>query len=124
MTYKRAIYILELQNHKYYIGRSERIPERLKQHFKGYGAIWTKKHKPIKVLDILEEKNLFSEDNITKEMMLKYGIDNVRGGSYCKVKLSKPEEEFLTKELRSIMNLCYFCGEKNHFFRNCKKKSG
>jgi hypothetical protein len=22
------------------------------------------------------------------------------------------------------MNLCYFCGEKDHFFRNCKKKSG
>lgn len=122
MIYKRAIYVLELQNNKYYVGKSERIPERLKQHFKGYGAVWTKKHRPIKVLDILEEKNLFTEDNITKEMMLKYGIENVRGGSYCKVSFSKMETKFLQKELRGLMDLCYFCGEK-HYFRNCTNRN-
>jgi predicted GIY-YIG superfamily endonuclease len=43
---KTNIYILKLQNNKYYIGKTNDINSRYKQHLCGSGSAWTKKYRP------------------------------------------------------------------------------
>ena len=117
-----AIYILKCINDKYYIGKTnDCVKYRFKKHKKGRGAIWTKKYIPVEILKVYNNCDNFDEDKYTKIYMDKYGIDNVRGGSYTKLKLNNNTIEFLQKELLSIHDKCYGCGEKGHFIRDCIK---
>ena len=47
------IYILKLEKGKYYIGKSNKLNKRLTDHFTLYGSGWTKKYKPVKVIETI-----------------------------------------------------------------------
>jgi len=51
--------------------------------------------------------------------MDKYGIDNVRGGSYCTLKLSEYDKQKAQQTINSVMDRCYICGMSGHFVNNC-----
>lgn len=84
----RALYVLELENHNYYIGQSANLKGRLKKHFKGKGSAWTQQNKPIKLIETREISGLdYSEAEIlenvlTLEYMKKYSWQCVRGGFF------------------------------------------
>lgn len=120
MIKNTVIYILKLNNNNFYVGTTSNLPRRLRDHFNHRGSVWTKKHKPLEVLDILENKDIFSEDNITKQLMFLHGFNHVRGGSYCRTELTPCDITTLTKEYRSAYNLCFKCGEP-HMSYKCKK---
>lgn len=44
MSSSISIYILELENNKYYIGKTTNSNFRLKQHYNSDGSVWTKKY--------------------------------------------------------------------------------
>lgn len=88
MTY--FIYILRLAEGKYYVGLTKDLYHRLDQHFHKKGSEWTKLYEPIEVEKVIESDSSFDEDKWTKIMMEKYGIKNVRGGSYISIEL-QPE---------------------------------
>lgn len=48
------IYILALKDSCFYVGRSMNASQRIKKHFAGMGSAWTKLHKPIGVLKVIE----------------------------------------------------------------------
>jgi len=112
------IYILELNNGKYYIGKTSSPFFRIKTHFNAKGSEWTKIHKPVKLLELIEGDD-YDEDKYTKIYMDKYGIDNVRGGSYTSVKLDRETKNQLNKISNSINNRCFKCGKEGHFAKNC-----
>ena len=113
------IYVLQLEDNKFYIGKTENPQFRLNNHFNFNGSVWTKKYKPLKVLKIIPNCNNFDEDRYTKEYMSKKGINNVRGGTYCKIKLDNDEIELLKKEINGANDCCYICGSNQHFANNC-----
>ena len=113
------IYILLLKNNKYYIGKTKNPSFRLDDHFNHKGSEWTKKYHPIKVLKLISNCSNFDEDRYTKEYMFKKGINNVRGGSYCKIKLNNDEINLIQKEINSASDCCYICGSTQHFANNC-----
>jgi predicted GIY-YIG superfamily endonuclease len=113
------IYILQLEDNKFYIGKTDNPGFRLNSHFNYNGSTWTKKFKPIKVIKLIPNCNNFDEDRYTKEYMSKKGINNVRGGSYCKIKLDNNEIELLKKEINTACDFCYICGSNQHFAGNC-----
>jgi hypothetical protein len=115
------IYILQLNENKYYVGKTNFPHFRLCQHFSGEGSCWTNKYNPIKVLELIKDCDDYDEDKYVKITMGKYGIDNVRGGSYNQIELSEVQIQLLQKELKTTQNICYNCGENGHFISECDK---
>ena len=114
-----TIYILQLEEEKWYIGKTTDLERRIGQHFLGKGSAYTKKYSPIAVHEVIENCTSFDEDKYTKIYMTKYGIDNVRGGAYCKIELTAEEHKHLSKELKSTNEQCYKCGSSDHFSNKC-----
>lgn len=113
-----SIYILELENGKYYVGKTKDTNNRIKKHFKGYGSEYTRKYKPVKIDKI--HYNSTDELKYTLEYMKKYGIDNVRGGPFVKLILPKEYVVTIKQIISSEEDRCFNCGEKGHFVRDCK----
>jgi len=89
------IYALQLQEGKYYIGKTNKPQIRLESHFNSHGSEWTKIYKPLKVIELIPNCNDYDEDKYTRIYMDKYGIHNVRGGSFVSVKLEKSTIDIL-----------------------------
>lgn len=113
------LYILQLTNGKYYVGKSKDAMKRFEEHKSGTGSAWTSKYKPIKMIELRDLKDHHDENNVTKDLMKKYGINNVRGGSYTQVKLPDDVEYVLQKEQMGNADVCYKCNLASHFANNC-----
>ena len=118
------IYILKLENNKYYIGKTDNPKIRLDNHFKKGGSSWTKKHTPTQIEAIFPECDVFDEDKYTIKYMEKFGIENVRGGSFCKISLANENKNLIQRMISSATDCCHFCDEKGHFSSYCKSKKG
>ena len=116
------IYILELSNNKYYVGKTTNPNFRIESHFNNGGSEWTKKYKPIRLLELISNCDDYDEDKYTRIYMDKYGVNNVRGGSYVQIKLSEETINNLEKMNRGTNNKCFICGESNHFANKCPNK--
>lgn len=133
-------YVLKLEDGKYYVGRTNSPKFRLDDHFSGDGSLWTSIYQPVEVVEFRKTKDECDENDTTIEYMKKYGIDNVRGGSFCKEHLDKDEkhtlkkiiggddlnendDKILNKLANGDSNCCYRCGRKNHFISNCYAKT-
>jgi predicted GIY-YIG superfamily endonuclease len=117
------IYVLKLEGERYYIGKSNNVTKRYQQHLNGEGSAWTKKYKPINLEKTIKNVSVFEEDKITKEYMIKYGIDKVRGGSYVEINLSDFQLDALKMEIFAAYDACTRCGRKGHFIKDCYAKT-
>lgn len=113
-------YALELDCNKYYVGKTSRdVSTRFEEHKYDNGSQWTAFYKPIKIIEHYQSDSQFEEDILTKKYMIKYGIDNVRGGSYTKMLLDDWQIKSLQHEFKSVSDCCYNCGKQGHFANAC-----
>lgn len=117
------IYALQLEQDKYYIGKTTNPSFRLEQHFSSGDSFWTKKYKPITILEIIPNCDDYDENKYTIKYMEKYGINNVRGGSFCEIKLSDNNKITLKQMINGVNDKCYICGKNTHFANDCKNFS-
>ena len=113
------VYVLKLQGGNYYVGKSDDVIGRFQEHMRGNGSAWTRKHKPISIVESLDGVSVFEEDKVTKQYMAKYGIEKVRGGSYVMEELSEFHKEALNMEIWAAKDCCTQCGRKGHFVKDC-----
>ena len=113
------LYVLRLSGGRYYIGKTANLKSRIAQHMDGQGSAWTRKYKPISVIEERRNVSPFEEDSLTLEYMSTYGVDKVRGGSYVEIVLSDEQKAELNNKIRSATDACMRCGRKGHFVGNC-----
>lgn len=90
------LYGLELEGGNYYVGMTayKDAIRRYEQHVAGTGAVWTRIHKPVRLMEVrnigvMSRYNAcLLEDKMTLEYFNKYGMAKVRGGKLCMTKLS------------------------------------
>lgn len=115
------IYVLKLEDNKYYVGKTTNPAFRIENHFSKNGSAWTRKYKPLKIEALIPDCDDYDEDKYTKKYMDKYGIENVRGGSFVSVELDENTLSHLTQMSNGTNDKCFKCGMKGHFTKNCKK---
>ena len=114
------LYILKCKNGKYYVGTTKLdVTIRLAQHMKGRAAAWTKKYNPLWIEKELNNCDAYDEDKWTKIYMDKYGIKNVRGGSYSQMELPSESIKVLEREVNHANNKCLNCGKNGHYIKQC-----
>lgn len=123
MTDTFYVYVLKLQNDCYYVGSTKKFVQRMDQHLDSKGSLWTKLNPPLYIENLTVTTNRFEEDRMVKQYMCDYGIDKVRGGSYCTKILTNKTKEFLIREIRHAKGQCLICGSDTHFIRDCKRFS-
>ena len=119
-----TIYILCLTNNKYYIGKTNNPQKRILNHFQHQGSAWTKKYQPISIEKVINNADNFDEDKWTIKYMQIYGIDNVRGGSFCSIQLSESNKQTLQQMITGSSDCCYKCGQIGHFIQDCHEQDG
>jgi hypothetical protein len=86
-----------LEQRKIYVGFSARpVGYRFLEHFNHKGSKWTSQYRPIDVLETHPGgKN--DEDEMTLQMMHRYGWWCVRGGRWCRVEMNGPPKEYVKR---------------------------
>ena len=123
-TNEDVIYVLRLCDGKYYVGRTNNISRRLEEHKNGKGSEWTKFYPPSgpNPMELHPCLSSADEDYRVKMMIMKYGIENVRGGSYCNVVLTQQQIASLNLEMNTSKDLCFNCKKPGHYANKCPLK--
>ena len=120
---KNYIYVLKLVEDRYYVGRTSNILRRIKEHFTEDGAVYTKKYKPLKVIEIEEEKSNDQERIKTLSTMEKYGWEKVRGYCWCSLLIKKPKIKNNNKNKKVVELIPNKNDEKLEFFYCVENKN-
>ena len=116
------VYVLECKNGKYYVGRSKKPAARITAHKAGRGSEWTRKYPVIRCIrQVLGDG--FEEEKQTLMCMAEFGVNNVRGGSYCQLELSAADFAKARQTLTAAQDRCYKCGGAGHFAKKCAAAS-
>tara|TARA_B110000196_G_C20836525_1_gene516263 strand:- start:320 stop:670 length:351 start_codon:yes stop_codon:yes gene_type:complete len=76
------VYVLKCKNQKIYVGFTK-TEKRISNHFTNFTtSSWTDRYPPVNIIKVLVDKPKKLEQWLTQFLMVKYGINNVRGGSY------------------------------------------
>jgi hypothetical protein len=112
-----TIYILSLQQGKYYVGKTqpEGVHSRVHAHVEGRGAAWTRKYPVIRLLKVVKDCSAWDEDKETLRMMSEHGWQNVRGGRYCQMELPASDIMQIEASIRAATDKCMLCGSDDHF---------
>ena len=110
------IYVLKCENNKFYVGRSINIYNRIYQHSqKINSANFTKLYKPLELIEVFITEDSFEEDKTVKKYMNRFGIQNVRGGTYSEIQLSPNKIKCLQDEINHSNGICYRCKQRGHY---------
>ncbi len=71
------------------------------------------------IIEIINNCDDSDEHKYTMKYMEIYGINNVRGGLFCNIKLTTSDIDTIIKILNCTMDRCYICGANNHLTNNC-----
>lgn len=113
------LYILALENNKYYVGKTKNPNYRITQHFENNGSDFTKLYKPLTIINIIHDIDDFMEDRYVEMLMNIYGINNVRGGVYSQIELPRYMIKTLEKKFIHNADSCFNCGSDDHFVKEC-----
>lgn len=124
----RGVYVVQCNNkNKYYVGQSENIMQRLKQHqsLTDKCAKFIKDNKgvyrQITTLTPENENLLLWEQQETLAQMIQYGFNNVRGWEFTNTSNLTYEECISIKTLiLGSGDLCRKCGSGEHYIKDCK----
>lgn len=118
-----TVYVLRCEMGKYYVGKTSKpVWHRFLEHRDGRGAEWTKRYRPMEIIQVKETTNPFEETGATLFCMQEHGIGNVRGGPFSRVTLDEPTIHQIENILAAIQDRCFRCKDGGHFQRSCPNR--
>ena len=122
--YENSIYIYVIRQEcgKYFIGKTDgpRIAVAdIQELAKKNNQRWLLNYRPYEIQELIHSLDTWDEDKITLKYMDKYGIDNVRGGSFNSVSLSSEELNTIRAMIASAKVQCPICNSHGHTKSNC-----
>lgn len=118
------IYILELCNNKYYIGKLYNIYDLEDTILMLDETVeWLYFNKIIKIISIECFEEDFDEKFFIYEFIQYYGINNVRGDSFNRMRLTLDNAYNIFTNIKIEYNKCYLCGSNKHNGHQCKLKN-
>lgn len=115
------VYVLSLENGNYYVGKTNKLDEKLQHHRDGYGSAWTTTHKMLDVEEVIETDDPFEEERYLMKYFNTYGIDHVRGGIYSSVDLTMEQILEIEKSLCHANTRCFACKSDAHQIEECQE---
>jgi len=84
---EETIYKIQLNNSKFYVGRTKIYNHRMDDHLTGAGAQWVKKYGFVECTSLMKVSSNIPghETKETLTLMLRHGLNNVRGAEYCQL---------------------------------------
>lgn len=122
VSFMCVIYVLELIDNKYYVAKSEYASLRIDVYFGDDDSkkpIWTRKYKPISIVEIITDGDDNDEDRYVLKYMKKYGIENVRGGTFSQVVLPASSLMLIDKMMSELTDQCNKCNKVGHLTSQC-----
>ncbi len=126
---KPGVYVLKLDNGKYYVGQTEgSVRDRIQEHRnRGFRcAYFVKKNTTSSSpMTYLRPKSYIPDDlgrweeEETLHAMLTFKFDNVRGYVWSQPEHTLDDYKMLKKSLGGRLNCCYECGFKGHQVKKC-----
>jgi predicted GIY-YIG superfamily endonuclease len=117
-----GVYVLKKQDGGFYVGKSENIVKRLKQHSDGVGAVCARGdvcRVPTMTIPISNDFEAW-ERSETLARMRYYGISRVRGWMYTSEYLDESQREHAFQQICEKFDLCRKCGCEGHFAAECR----
>lgn len=104
------IYVLELKDSCVYVSTTKNISSMLKKQFYGKGSLWLEIHRPLRLIELIEDNDLGKfhpipfQNSIVKKYMLLFGWENVRGGDF-KLIDQKEHQKLILKKMPEVINI-------------------
>lgn len=115
-----GVYVLELPDGRYYVGKSHCVAERLRQHAAGQGAACAKGYLRRAVPLTPRGDDLEAWERAeTLARMRRHGIGRVRGWMYTAPEMSEALREHAYQQVCERYDLCRRCGRDGHFAASC-----
>eukprot|EP00973_Karenia_brevis_P053587 7446640-Karenia_brevis.AAC.1 len=124
--WKYAVYILECAGSCYYVGIESRgdLPRRLKDHWAGRGAHYTRRRKPKKLVLLQPAPNTAVEAYAYYALLATMPAGSVaRCGGWVQTSVEPSPLQHLQFEQarRQLTNRCFNCGQSGHYANQCSK---
>ena len=136
------VYVLRLQQGKYYVGKTKNLKRRLREHKeRGAGcAEWTKIYpmidrvpcslsyqpgladsdEPATSTQETGDANAIERAETLYQIKL-HGIENVRGSKWSSVELTEEQKAEAMEAVRELEDRCYLCDAVGHLQKDCPK---
>jgi predicted GIY-YIG superfamily endonuclease len=108
-----TIYVLKLRDSCWYVGCTTDLNRRWEEHRSGNGAEWTKLHHPVSLhhdetKEVPQEYAAGEESKVTAKLMLQHGVNFVRGGALCKMRMfTHSDMELLTSHIAHPLGMAF-----------------
>ena len=93
MTKVSGVYVLRLEQNKWYVGFSDDVNRRVQKHVRSGGSSWTRLYPVIEVYSVVPGAGTDYERLVTLSLMKQCGWENVRGAGWCSAYLAYPPME-------------------------------
>ena len=115
-----GVYVLELDDGRYYVGKSHCVAGRLRQHAEGAGAACAKGYRR-RVPPLTPRADDFEawERAETLARMRRHGVGRVRGWMYTAPEMSEAQRDHAYQQVCERFDLCRRCGREGHFAADC-----
>lgn len=77
-----------------------------------------RKYAQLKIVETISDCDGYDEDKYVLKYMERYGMENVRGGSFSQIKLTDEQKRCIKRMIKGAEDRCFRCRKMGHFIKD------